>query len=134
MEARRAESGRQDREELGELGREGHQVRVVVQPSAHFGEGGGLDGAGDVLVTEGGVPPWGKTGDVGVEVACVGMKEVGLARTEDRASAEIGVDEGATDEIRAICGGIGVGGCGSGGGATRVGSSKVKRRSGKRSI
>ncbi len=67
-------------------------MRVVAQPSAHFGEGGGLDGAGDGLVTEGGVPPWGKTGDVGVEVACVGMKDVGLARTEDRASAEIGVD------------------------------------------
>ncbi len=89
-------------------------MRVVAQPSAHFSEGGGLDGAGDGLVAEGGVPPWGKTGDVGVEVACVGMEEVGLARTEDRASAEIGVDEGATDEVRGICGGIGVGGCGVG--------------------
>jgi hypothetical protein len=79
-------------------------VRVVAQPSAHFGEGGGLDGAGDGLVTEGGVPPWGKTGDVGVEVASVGMNEVGLEAV------------------------------GSGGGATRVGSSKVKRGSGKRSI
>jgi hypothetical protein len=89
-------------------------VRVVAQPSAHFGEGGGLDGAGDGLVAEDGVLPWGETGDVGVEVAGVGMEEVGLARTEDRASAEIGVEERATDEVRAICGGIGVGSCGVG--------------------
>jgi hypothetical protein len=42
------------------------------------------------------------------------MEEVGLARAEDRAAAEVGVEEGATDEVRAICGGIGVGGCGVG--------------------
>ncbi len=60
-------------------------MRVVAEPSAHFGEGGGLDGAGARLVAEGRMPPWGKTGDAGVEVACVGMEEVGLARTEDRA-------------------------------------------------
>jgi hypothetical protein len=103
-----------NRQELGEQGKEGHRVRVVAQPSAHFGEGGGLDGTGDGLVAEGGMPPWGKTGDVGFQVACVGMEEVGLARTEDRASAEIGVEERATDELHAICGGIGVGNCGVG--------------------
>ena len=87
---------------------------VVAQPSNHFGEGRELDGAGDGLIAEGGVPPWGETGDVGLQVACVGMEEVWLARAEDRASAEIGVEERATNEIRAICGGIGVGGCGIG--------------------
>jgi hypothetical protein len=80
-------------------------VRVVAEPSAHFGEGGGLDGAGARLVAEGEMSPWGKTGDVGVGVACVGMDEV---------EVEIEVDEGSTDEVRAVCGGIGVGGCGVG--------------------
>jgi hypothetical protein len=60
------------------------------------------------------VPTWGETVDVGVQVACVGMEEVGLAWPEDRAAAEIGVEERATDEICAICGGIGVDGCGIG--------------------
>ena len=107
---------------------------VVAQPSAHFGEGGGLDGAGDGLVTEGGVPPWGKTGDVGVEVACVGIKEVGLARTEDHASAEIGsTKERPTRSVPSVVG-SGLEAVGSGGGATSVGSSKVKSGSGKRSI
>ncbi len=61
-----------------------------------------------------GCHPGGRRATSGVDVAGVGMEEVGLARTEDRASAEIGVDEGATDEVHAICGGIGVGGCGVG--------------------
>ncbi len=91
-----------------------------------------VDGAGDGLVAEGGMPP--KTGDVGFEVACVGMEEVGLARTEDLASAEIGVEDRATDEPRAICGGVGVGSCGVGRWGDESGIFKVKRGSGKRSI
>ncbi len=57
------------------------------------------------------MPSWRETGVDGFQVACVGMEEVGLAWAEGR---EVGVEEGATDEIRAICGGIGVGGCGVG--------------------
>ena len=105
-------------------------MRVVAQPSAHFGEGGGLDGAGGGLVAEGGVPTWGKTVDVGFQVACVGMEEVGLAWAENRAATEIGVDERATDEIGAICSGIGVGGCGIGWGSDDSGVFEGEERVG----
>ncbi len=65
------------------------------------------------------------------------MEEVGLAWAEDRAAAEVGVEEGATDEIRAICGGIGWGWrlWGRVAGRRAWGaSSKVNSGSGKRSI
>jgi hypothetical protein len=109
-------------------------VRVVAQPSDHFGEGGGLDGDGDGLVAEGGMPPWGKTGEVGFQVACVGMEEWGWPgpRTVHRPRSG-SRKERPTSSVPSVVG-SGLEAVGSGGEATSVGSSKVKRGSGKRSI
>ena len=105
-------------------------MRVVAQPSAHFGEGGGLDGAGGGLVAEGGVPTWGEGGP-GRAIAGLRREEDGGIGAEDLADPEVRVQELAACQIQAIVGGTGAVGGGVRQTGSEDGSSKGKRGSGK---
>ncbi len=74
---------------------------MILDPSGHLGDGGVFHGAHGCGVGEGGVPTGGQELSRG-QVACVGLQEGWLPVTGDAAKAQLGIDEGLTDEVRAI--------------------------------
>ena len=74
--------------------------RKGVDPSGNLGDGGGFRSAGESGVEDGWVPTRGEAG-TGLEVAAVGLVEEWGAARSDGAEAEVGIHEGATDEVRA---------------------------------
>jgi hypothetical protein len=73
--------------------------RKGSDPLGNLGDGGEFRSAGESGVEEGRMPTRGEAG-TGLEVAAGLVEEWGTARS-DGAEAEVGIHEGATDEVRA---------------------------------
>jgi hypothetical protein len=58
------------------------------------------------------VPTWENAGIVGLQIACKGLEERGLAGTSDRAEAQVGIEKRLAHKICAVVRGARTGGSG----------------------